>query len=445
MTDKIRRSFNKAIHGIFRYWAISIGCLSGLSLVSMWIPMFWVPFVGLCMALFLYHIQRIGNKAALPLCGRTVYIANLTLVWSSLIMIALYIIVKHTPWVTTAWLKGVPVNPEIPFIPILITGPVATIIAGWMLLKGRRHQFCRNCQIRHGDHIERGFIGQVFNQESSTQLWLIFWLSAMLSVGEYTYYIIEFITVNLSMPDTFFFGWVPAIVYVLSLIYLALRYSGLIAYYDREISGSVFARGHFSLVRFLIINGDNVFLSEPTPVSSAATLQDFKLDTPAVLTVPHHDRVTTWDAETYFRGETAVNAKIRFLYRTNTEDSGSNIFHFAAIIADHKDMESSRVKGQWVSMGVLQQLMLQGKVAPMLESEVVRIYTITMAWKSYDPRGFRLYDIKHYKPTFRLRDFPNWDVDYNDPNWLYVAENNEDRPFFRIRRLWRKYIGGAGS
>ena len=64
-----------------------------------------------------------------------------------------------------------------------------------------------------------------------------------------------------------------------------------------------------------------------------------------------------------------------------------------------------------------------------------------MAWKTYDRQGRRLYPIKHYRPTFRLRDLKDWDVDYSDLSWMSIAENNQDRPFFHTRRLWRKITG----
>ncbi len=34
------------------------------------------------------------------------------------------------------------------------------------------------------------------------------------------------------------------------------------------------------------------------------------------------------------------------------------------------------------------------------------------------------------------------DVDYNDPEWLLVAKNNEDRPFFKLKKFFRKYFKG---
>lgn len=98
-----------------------------------------------------------------------------------------------------------------------------------------------------------------------------------------------------------------------------------------------------------------------------------------------------------------------------------------------------------ISLGTLRRLTNEGRVSPLLCSEIDRIYKITMAWKSYDCQGYRLYVIKNYKPTFRLRDFRNWDVYNNDSNWLFVAINNEDIPFFRVKRLWHKFIKGMSN
>ena len=61
-----------------------------------------------------------------------------------------------------------------------------------------------------------------------------------------------------------------------------------------------------------------------------------------------------------------------------------------------------------------------------------------MAWKTYDRNGRRLYPIRHYKPTFRLRDLRDWTVDYDDETWFDVAHNNEDRRFYKLRSLWNR-------
>ena len=61
-----------------------------------------------------------------------------------------------------------------------------------------------------------------------------------------------------------------------------------------------------------------------------------------------------------------------------------------------------------------------------------------MAWKTYDRNGRRQYPIRNYKPTFRFRDLAKWDVDYDDPLWREIAEFNEDKPLYRIRKFFRR-------
>ena len=79
--------------------------------------------------------------------------------------------------------------------------------------------------------------------------------------------------------------------------------------------------------------------------------------------------------------------------------------------------------------------------SPILANELFRIHTMTMAWKTYDRSGRRLYPIRHYRPTFRFRDLPDWNVDYDDETWFDVAHNNEDRYFFRLRAFWNRLTG----
>ena len=67
-----------------------------------------------------------------------------------------------------------------------------------------------------------------------------------------------------------------------------------------------------------------------------------------------------------------------------------------------------------------------------------------MAWKMYDVNGKRLYNIKNYRPTFRIDDIKNCEVDFNDIRWLFVSGNNEDRRCFNLRKIWYKYICGIG-
>ena len=116
----------------------------------------------------------------------------------------------------------------------------------------------------------------------------------------------------------------------------------------------------------------------------------------------------------------------------------AEVIHYAAFV----DKDSTGVlEGKWTSLDEIDRLMRRSRLSADMCDEVYRIFTVTMAWKTYSREGKRLYPIKHYRPTFRLRDFRDWAVDYEDPVWLDVASNNEDRPFYRTRRLWRRLTG----
>jgi hypothetical protein len=90
----------------------------------------------------------------------------------------------------------------------------------------------------------------------------------------------------------------------------------------------------------------------------------------------------------------------------------------------------------------IKELIADNKVSEIFKSEIERIYKMSMAWKTYDIKGEKIYNIRNYKPTFRVCDIKDWDVDYNDISWLFVSGNNADRPFFKIRKFWYKYICG---
>ena len=93
---------------------------------------------------------------------------------------------------------------------------------------------------------------------------------------------------------------------------------------------------------------------------------------------------------------------------------------------------------KWFDAYMIDAAMAKGIIAAPLANELFRIHTITMAWKTYDRRGKRLYPIRHYRPTFRLGDLRGWKVDYDDTDWLAVAYNNEDRRFYHMRRFWNR-------
>lgn len=443
-TDEVRYGINHAIRGLWRNWALSLGMIILVNMFSLWVTKRWIPLVTFSSALVLYSTIRLAHESRLPLCNRIVYLSMLTLFWSGVVMVVINLLVSKSLIIPS--FTFTPFNPRIPYINILVLGPVATIVTGWSLFRGREQNFCKNCRILYGEAAERGFLGNIFKQEGEYLVWMFFGMSFLITVCEYVYYFVFYINVNLNSPDKFFFVWIPTIIYGGSLIFLGMRYAGLWAYYSKGIQGSSILQGRMTVIRYLIMCGDDIYLNFPEPNRDSICFEDERVDTPAHVSLPYKENVSDYDAEICFKGLTGISpAMMRYLYVSDCFNTGGKIFHFGCVLDSVDDMAGSRCLGEWISLGTLQRLTSEGRVSPLLCSEIDRIYQITMAWKSYDRQGYRLYDIKNYKPTFRLRDFRNWDVDYNDSNWLFVAINNEDKPFFRVKRLWRKFINGMGD
>lgn len=131
---------------------------------------------------------------------------------------------------------------------------------------------------------------------------------------------------------------------------------------------------------------------------------------------------------------------LRYCYTNRAFASDTNMIHYAVFV-DSPDNVTIDDKKRWFNPYMLDSCLAANILSPILANELYRIHTITMAWKTYDREGRRLYPIKHYRPTFRLRDLRNWTVDYDDDSWLDVANRNEDRRFYRLRQLWERITG----
>ena len=137
-----------------------------------------------------------------------------------------------------------------------------------------------------------------------------------------------------------------------------------------------------------------------------------------------------------------TDAEVKFLYKNINFNSECNLFHYAFFVNDKSIVDNSRLEGDWYTLSQIESLIKEHKMSLIFISELERIYKIALTWKTYDIKGIRLYDMKHYRPTFRLRDMKNWDVDYNDSRWLYVSKINSDSRFYLLQNLWNKYVCG---
>jgi len=138
---------------------------------------------------------------------------------------------------------------------------------------------------------------------------------------------------------------------------------------------------------------------------------------------------------------------LRFLYSTGVGNADCNIFHFVCFINDtqKKSFDTANPNCEWFRFRQIADMINNHCINPLFSAEIVRIHTIALAYKTYTLDGKRRYKIKGYRPSFNINELKDMDVDFNDTRWLYVADNNEDTPFYKMRLFWRKYINGIGE
>lgn len=436
-SNQRREGMSAAIFGLWRDWSIGIGFLTFLAVIAPVTPRVWLAPINIVVFFVLLAIRKNLSQRGVPTCSRFLQeIATIVL-----ILAVAMVLLSFTHGKSGLYeINGQPFDINSPFIGILITAPLTAIVGLAFLLRRGDPLGCQQCRMRYGNVIEHGFVGDLFRREWRYQTRLMITLCLMLAVVDWGYYLTRYINVNLNTADRFYFLWLPISIYALSLIYLGMRYYSLWTYYCKNDEGHYVEQPGSTTLRFLLINNDRIFLNiMPTEekFENGAVIKRF--DTPATFKIPYTDNENLGAAQRLFRDYTGIsNAEIRSTYVSPDTVTYRNIFHYFAFIDDTETVADSKLEGEWFTLGNLHQLISQHLVGRDLVSEIRRIYSIAMAWKTYDKDGRRLYRIKHYRPTFRLRDIRGWDVDYNDANWLNVSCRNEDSRLYPVYRFFSK-------
>lgn len=419
-------------------WTYSVGAIVLVIFLSLFISKFWLPIVALACEVLLSMVLRYHREYSPSYCLLVPHICARILFWSAIIMVIINII--YLKFIPDEMIESGEVNPDIPYITSLITAPVTLVFTTWALLRRSHISFCHDCHMRNGNDSERGFIGKLYNQDSKYQITLLFWFSLLHTISSTLYYFVFYINVNINAPDRFYFVWIPVIFWILSIVYLGFRYVGLSAYYMQNESGDFSRRQRSTMLRYIIVCGDFIYLQ-----SSEAVDGSLRYDTPAKITLPYQTRLSDSDIANFYGNILKRGGKdhsLRLLYTTEHYNDDSIIHHYLSIAPSKEDISALIPSGQWFSMSQVEQMLNSQKLSSLLAAEIMRIYRIAMVCKTYRRDGTRIYKIKNYRPTFRLSDIQKLDVDFNDSIWFFIEKNNEDQPFFHLRRFWRRHICG---
>lgn len=423
----IKINYSQILGRLQGSWTICFGMITAFVVLGYWIPHIWLPITGILLCLPIYIFSRQSIYASVLHCSLLGHYTVYTLLLSSAVMAGINMI--NSRWL----IEFFPTlsNPNLPFITALVVYPVGTLIFAIATMRRKHTVYCKACKQRAGYSIKETLERNMFHHELRHVLRLMLGINMFLTALCGIYYFTFYINVNINTADTFFFFVVPFIVFLITTMYIMSRYSSM----QFELSVNPTHHELNTMVRFMLLKDGEIFMQQITHEGGALGIWD----NPIVKTIPFTETLTDKEAARILREIIDTDKfMLRRLFVTNT--MSHNAFHFMAILDDDTEINEA---GEWFSIYQIDQMMKAGMVNRPLAYEIHRIVTITMAWKTYDKNGKRLYPIKNYRPTFRLTDFKDWDVDYSDVNWLAVAQNNEDKPLFKLRRFWRKHISNV--
>ena len=433
------------IYYVWLEWMASSAAILAVILTPLLLRPIWTPFVAAVLEVTFYSAVRHGRNARTPRCMLPMFITTRILFWSAITMLGV-LVIHHN--LHPDEIVSLGINRDIPFIPALIIAPIGVVVCYWMLWRGSSFPFCVDCRLRFDSPAERGFLGLLFSQEGTAQIRVLLTGCILITVSAWPYYLVKYVNESLTDADRYFFFGIPAALWAIAAIYMSLRYLGIYRYYSQDLEGSMHRRGPVTRARFLIIHDNKLLVRVPDHSHDADSIIDLsriKADTPAEMSLPFRRDLPLSEAESYLEAILPITgANVRFLYSNTEWNVDCNMFHFIVNVDDSTASKlTETVKGgMWVTLHQYNDMLRAGGIDSILASEIHRIYTVSMAFKTYDSRGRRLYPIKHYRPTFHLSDVINYKVDFNDRLWLHVARCNQDQPLYRLRSFWRRHVNG---
>ena len=262
-------------------------------------------------------------------------------------------------------------------------------------------------------------------------------MTAIISVIDWGYYFICYRNISINKPDSFFFFVVPTAIYIWSIIYIRHSYRALGVANGKIIYASSNASSETSTVltdssvfRFLIVRNDRLLLDV-----NEATMNNCSVDTPIIEIKAHELKGSLESGRADIERITGLSEfKIKLLF--TSEDVPDNVTYYHFLVTLKPESESVNLQGHWLTLSAVNDLIKMGVVTSALANEIFRVYTMAMAWKTYDSKGYRRFPIRNYHPNFRLADLHDYDVDYNDKRWLRISTINQDAKWWFIRRFF---------
>lgn len=427
-------NYKDVLKSMTKTWILCYGMITALVVSGYWVSPVLRPYVGLLLIGIIICFGNHNLSKTTMHCSMVTHYSIYTLLFSGLTMLLISLlrtnyVLLHFP--DLAYFEKTYNN-------AFIVYPIATVVFFISMYRRTKTKYCRACTMIANASISESLRRNVLHHEAKFQLRFSFVVSMLLTVEAYVFYFVYYSKYDdghLQSPDIFFLYVIPAIVYVICLVYLLVRYSTL--EFEIPLKMAQYTNSRSSRIRYMVVWRDQLLLKDLVDDKAHGSYWD----TPADVPICFQNTLSEHQAFVEFRKFSGLeDFKLKWLYGTNFQEQ--NVFHYAVFIDDEVEEAKGKMSGEWMMLREVSSLLKKGHISRPFAAELHRVFTITMAWKTYDREGKRLYPIKNYRPTFRLRDFHKWDVDYEDMHLMSIAENNEDKPFFHLRKFWRRYING---
>lgn len=415
---------------MWQNWALAVGAIVLPILCALIFKRIWIPFICFAEVYVLSLVSHSRSRGPKGGCSLMLRVANRILVVAMIAMLAIDLLC--TDWLIPTVVHLELYNQDIPFVTCLVMFPATALVCGLSLIFGVTDRHCLECRRVNNFYAGDSIIGTIYYRESTYQITILLTLSLVLGALESWYYFCRYINSDFNAPDRFFFIYMPVVVYVVSLPVMWARYANMLQLY-LTVDEARPERNNTTRVRFLVFCENDLLLH----------MGDNGLwDTPVETVISKRQAMGNEEARLLFTELTSLkDFTLRYCYNSSDIAIGANTLHYAVFVSSAESVRIGSREDRWFNAYMLDCGLQSGSIAGTLANEIFRIHTITMAWKTYDKHGRRLYPVKHYRPTFRFGDMPQWDVDYDDMGWFAVAYNNEDRRFFRLRNFWDRVTG----
>lgn len=425
---------SKALSRICNEWYVSFGLITAVVVISLWFSPLWMPLCELLLAVVLALFGPGRKVSAAEPCGRLTIVTVYSLLLTGLVSFAIAV-AYHTRFVHLIFDIST-LNHSIPYITSLIIFPITAALAYFYALPSSHRRHSLKCHLRNGYNPTNAMFGRIVHGTYRSMLRKMALLCAIVSVIDWVYYFFFYRNFSINTPDRFFFFVVPAAIYAWSIISVRREYSVLALSSGRRIyagsdapSTPATALTDSVIMRYFVVQNNKLLvdLTEETVLTCT-------VDTPLVEVESSGFKADADSARKAFEHRTGITAfKIRMLYRTDDAFARNVVFHFLVTVDDTVDTDL--LGGQWIDINAVNNLLKMGVVSAPFAEEIYRIYTMTMAWKTYTRDGLRRYPIPNYRPTFRLSDLHRYDeLDYSDRHWMRVSRVNQDNRWWWLRR-----------